>query len=77
MGENNEHGQTLRAITAVVSPPAPPPPPSLFLSACNSYSHSHTLSLYQDAAEANLRDGRHAAAEIASMYQASGNERTG
>ena len=30
-----------------------------------------------DAAEANLRDGRHVAADIASMYQASGNERTG
>jgi|EP01043_Picozoa_sp_COSAG02_P023013 ABC-type uncharacterized transport system fused permease/ATPase subunit len=47
MGENNEHGHTLRLISA------------------------------NDAAEANLRDGRHAAAEIASMYQASGNERTG
>ena len=47
MGENNEHGRTLRQITE------------------------------EDAAEANLRDGRHAAADIASMYRASGNERTG
>lgn len=43
----------------------------------NQYGQTLRLISADDAAEANLRDGRHAAADIASMYQSSGNERTG